>query len=181
METIKDRNFRLKVSYSVKSMSSVSITYFIWWEFLTVITCILLYCKTLALCMLGNFLCFCYGLLTFFKTNFFKKIFQEQYQSVKLFLAFQLQILHIIDILTLCILETPEQVFGKQCRPRWKCCISSGSALLAKIKTAFVDRNTYLENIACDPLKCTMGSPILIVSICMGKSTRIQRVKHKIF
>ena len=34
-----------------------------------------------------------------------------------------------------------------------------------------------LENSTCDPLKYTMGSPILIVSICMGKSIRIQRVK----
>ena len=30
-----------------------------------------------------------------------------------------------------------------------------------------------LENFICDSLKYTMGSPILIVSICMGKSIRI--------
>ena len=35
------------------------------------------------LCMLGNFSCFCCRLLTFFKMNFFEKIFQEHYQSVK--------------------------------------------------------------------------------------------------
>ena len=34
-----------------------------------------------------------------------------------------------------------------------------------------------LENSTCDPLKYMMGSPILIASICMGKSIRIQRVK----
>ena len=34
-----------------------------------------------------------------------------------------------------------------------------------------------LENFTCDPLKYTMDSPILIVSICMGKSIKIQRVK----
>ena len=34
-----------------------------------------------------------------------------------------------------------------------------------------------LETSTCDPLKYTMGSPVLIVSICMGKSIRIQRVK----
>ena len=34
-----------------------------------------------------------------------------------------------------------------------------------------------LENSTCDPLKSTMSSPILIVSICMGKFTRMQRVK----
>ena len=28
-----------------------------------------------------------------------------------------------------------------------------------------------LENSTCDPLKYTIGSPILIVTICMGKST----------
>ena len=33
-----------------------------------------------------------------------------------------------------------------------------------------------LENFTCDPLKNTMCSPIIIVSICIGKSTRIQRV-----
>ena len=34
-----------------------------------------------------------------------------------------------------------------------------------------------LENATCDPIKYTIGSPILIVSICKGKSIRIQRVK----
>ena len=42
----------------------------------------------LILCMLGNFSCFCCRLLTFFqwlffKLKFFKKFFQEHYQSVK--------------------------------------------------------------------------------------------------
>ena len=35
----------------------------------------------------------------------------------------------------------------------------------------------YLEKSTFDPLKYTMSNPILIVSICMGKSIRIQRVK----
>ena len=35
-----------------------------------------------------------------------------------------------------------------------------------------------LENSTCDPFKCTMSSPILIVAICMGKSIRIQRVNN---
>ena len=34
-----------------------------------------------------------------------------------------------------------------------------------------------LENFICDPLKYTMDIPIFIVSICMVKSIRIQRVK----
>ena len=33
-----------------------------------------------------------------------------------------------------------------------------------------------LGNSFCDPLKYKMSSPILIVSICIGKSIRIQRV-----
>ena len=35
-----------------------------------------------------------------------------------------------------------------------------------------------LENSTCDHLKYTMGSPILIVSICLGNSIRIQRIKE---
>ena len=34
-----------------------------------------------------------------------------------------------------------------------------------------------LKNSTCDPLKYRMDSPILIVSICIRKSIRIQRVK----
>ena len=37
------------------------------------------------LCMLGNFSCFCWRLLTFFKINFFNNFFQEYYQHAKLF------------------------------------------------------------------------------------------------
>ena len=36
-----------------------------------------------------------------------------------------------------------------------------------------------LENFTCDPLKNTMGSPILNVLICMGKYIRIQKVKEE--
>ena len=39
----------------------------------------------LTLCMLGNFSCFFCRLLIFFKINFFEKLFQEHYQSVKQF------------------------------------------------------------------------------------------------
>ena len=38
----------------------------------------------------------------------------------------------------------------------------------------------YLEKSTCDPFKYIMGSPILIVSICMGNSTRIQSLALKI-
>ena len=40
-----------------------------------------------------------------------------------------------------------------------------------------IDHN--LENSTCDPLKYKMGNRILIVSACMGRSTRLQRVKKK--
>ena len=36
-----------------------------------------------------------------------------------------------------------------------------------------------LETFTCDPLKCKMGNPILIVLTCMGKSIRIQRVNSE--
>ena len=35
-----------------------------------------------------------------------------------------------------------------------------------------------IKNSTCDPFKYTMGSPILIVSIGMGKSIRIRKVKN---
>ena len=35
-----------------------------------------------------------------------------------------------------------------------------------------------LENTTCDPFKDTIVCPILVVSICMGKSIRIQRVNN---
>ena len=41
--------------------------------------------KTLTFCMLGIFFPCFYCLVIFFKINFFKKIFQEHYQSVKQF------------------------------------------------------------------------------------------------
>ena len=51
--------------------------------------------------------------------------------------------------------------------------------MFAKIKTNFRDRNTShsLETSTCDPFKYKMGSPILIVSICMGKLIKKHRIK----
>ena len=59
-----------------------------------------------------------------------------------------------------------------------ECCISSGSALFAKITTNFHrQKHTKIKKIlALTPKKCKMDSPILIASICMGKSIRIERV-----
>ena len=62
----------------------------------------------LIFCMLGNCSCFCCRLLTFFKMNFFKKFFQEHYQSVK--------------------------QFGSRSGPMF-CLSRSGSKLLAKVMT----------------------------------------------
>ena len=56
--------------------------------------------------------------------------------------------------LTYCILETPKQV----------------------LSVTEIHRN--LETSTYAPLKYTMGSPILIVSICKGKSIIIHRVKQ---
>ena len=53
--------------------------------------------------------------------------------------------------------------------------------LLRLKQSSGTDLNHNLENATCDPLKYTLGSPILIVSICMGKSIRIKRVNYKIF
>ena len=48
---------------------------------------------------------------------------------------------------------------------------------IAEVKTIFRDRNTSnLEILTCDPLRYIMDNPILIVSIGMGESIRIQRV-----
>ena len=49
--------------------------------------------------------------------------------------------------------------------------------LLRFKKSSGTEIHHDLKNATCDPLKYTMGSPILIVSICIGKSIRIQRVK----
>ena len=39
----------------------------------------------------------------------------------------------------------------------------------------YAEISLNIENSTCVPLKFTMGSLILIVSICMGRSIRIQR------
>ena len=52
-----------------------------------------------------------------------------------------------------------------------------GMHYLLRIKESSGTEIHYnLENSTRDPLKYLMGSPILIVSSCMGKSIRIQRV-----
>ena len=41
-----------------------------------------------------------------------------------------------------------------------------------------IEMHHNLEIFICDPFKLTMDNPILIVSICMGQSISIQRVKQ---
>ena len=56
-----------------------------------------------------------------------------------------------------------------------------GLRCLLRIKqTSGTEKHQNLENSTCDPLKCTLGSPIPIVSICMGKYIRIQRVNDPV-
>ena len=50
--------------------------------------------------------------------------------------------------------------------------------LLILKQSSWKEIHHYLENSTRNPLEFTMGSPILIVSICFGKSIRIQRVKY---
>ena len=52
--------------------------------------------------------------------------------------------------------------------------------LLGLKQSAGTEIHHNLENSICDPFKYRMGSPILIVSICMETSIRIQWVDDKI-
>ena len=80
--------------------------------------------------------------------------------------------------LTCCKLETLLQVLWQAVKTLMKC-----SIVLHFIRVCAVclDKNNLqgqkkhqnLENSTCDPLMCTMGSPMLSVSICMEKSIRI--------
>ena len=55
-----------------------------------------------------------------------------------------------------------------------------GLHCLLRLKLPSVtDKHHNIENSTCDPFKYAMDSPILIVSMCMGKSIRQQKVKHK--
>ena len=45
------------------------------------------------------------------------------------------------------------------------------------LTTSGTEMHHNLEISTCEPLKYTMGSPILTVSICMGTSMRMQKVK----
>ena len=83
--------------------------------------------------------------------------------------------------LILCMLETPERVLLASSEDPDEmphdAAFHQGLHCLLRLKqSSGAEIHHDLENATCDPLKYTMGSPILIVSICMGKSIRIQRV-----
>ena len=42
--------------------------------------------------------------------------------------------------------------------------------LLTFKRPSVTEKHHNLDKFTCDPLKCPMGSPILIESICMGQS-----------
>ena len=78
------------------------------------------------------------------------------------------------SLLTLGILETPKWVLWQTVNT-----FHQGLHCLLRLKlplgTEIYIRHNF-ENSTCEPLKYKVGSPMLIVSICMGKSIRIQRV-----
>ena len=82
---------------------------------------------------------------------------------------------------TLSILETPKRILWQTVKTQKKCSIAfhQGLHCLLRFKQpSGTDIHYNLENSTGDPLKHTMGSPILNVSICMGNSTRKRRVEY---
>ena len=81
--------------------------------------------------------------------------------------------------LNLCIWVTPEGVLLQTVKTQMKCRIINAAfhqglhCLLRLKQSSGTEIHHYLENCTCDPLKYTMGRPVLIVSMSMGKSFRI--------
>ena len=65
----------------------------------------------------------------------------------------------------------PKLEIWQTVKTQMKCSIMLVLHCLIKVKTTI---HNNLENFTCDLYKYTVGSPILIVSICMGKYARIQ-------
>ena len=69
----------------------------------------------------------------------------------------------------------PKRLFWQTEETQMEC-----SIMLHFIRVCTVCYDYNIHSVAkkstCDPVKYTMGGPLLIVSICMGKSIRIQRV-----
>ena len=128
----------------------------------------------------------------FSKSTLKKKFFQEYHQSVKQFgsrssltfcqawsgsklfaKVYQLTTLGGKELAgTLADSEDPDEMQHNAAFHRGLRCLLR----LKQPSGTEIHNNSELSS--CDPLKYTMGSPILIVSIWMGKSIRIRRVKN---
>ena len=61
------------------------------------------------------------------------------------------------------------------------CCFMSACVLMYLLRLkqpSGTEIHHNLETSTCDPLKYKMDNPIFIVTICMGRSIRIQRVNR---
>ena len=87
------------------------------------------------------------------------------------------------DLTDPCILETSKCNLANNEDPdemQHNAAFHQGPHCLLRLKKlSGTEINHNLENPTCDPLKYTMGTPILIVSLCMEKSIRIQRVSDE--
>ena len=91
-----------------------------------------------------------------------------------------------ISSLTLCIMDTPKWILWQTVKTQMKCSIMQHNAafhqglhcLLRLKHPSGTEIYHNLENYTCDPLMYTMGSPILMVSICMGKSIKMKRLNN---
>ena len=87
-------------------------------------------------------------------------------------LNFNLPWCNLSTALTLCIMETPKRVDPDEMQ---HAAFHQGLHFLLKLKqSSGTEIHHNLENSTCDPLKYTMGNPIIIVSICMGISIRFK-------
>ena len=76
--------------------------------------------------------------------------------------------------LTLCILEIPLANSEDPDEMQQNAAFHQDQHCLLILKQpSGTEIHHNLEDSACDPLKYTAGSPILIVTICIGKSIRI--------
>ena len=69
---------------------------------------------------------------------------------------------------------------GTLVKTQIKCYISSGSVLFSMVKTGKEVQQSLVIS-TCDPLKCTVNNPKLIVSNQVEESISIQRVKVKLY
>ena len=88
--------------------------------------------------------------------------------------------------ITLRNLETPKWIVWQPVKTKMKCSIMLHFMWVCTVcfrlnQPSGTEIHHYLENSTCGPLKYTMGSPILIVSICMWKSSEYKRLMSLIW